>query len=269
MRFFGDPTPIQRNYLAAELREDAADYELAGSVHIQVGVGDGDEVNESRWLNEAANDQGLPSALVAFCDLSSEFAQDVLDEQQAIERVRGIRHIVGRSAEEDARIGSDALLDDPVWTKNLASLRERDLSFDLQLIPLQADRAAAVLESLPGLRVALCHCGSPWDQSESGLANWRLGLERFAENPDVVCKISGLAMFDHNWSLDNFRKIVETCIDVFSPPRCMFGSNFPVDKLHKSYSEIWGAYETIAGQYSDVEQEMLFGKTAERFYRLT
>lgn len=268
IRFFGDPTPIQRNYLASELRDDADDYDLAGSVHIQVGVGVGDEVNESRWLNEAAEYDELPSALVAFCDLSSDTAQQVLDEQQQISRVRGIRHIVGRSSEEDAKFGSDALLGDPQWIDNLGSLRERDLSFDLQLTPPQAERAAALLETLPGLRVALCHCGSPWDQTVSGLAGWRRGLQRFAENPDVVCKISGLAMFDQNWSLDNFRRIVESCIEIFTPDRCMFGSNFPVDKLHKSYSEIWGAYETTAVQCSDDEQEGMFAGNAEAFYRL-
>lgn len=268
VRFFGDPAPIQRNYLAPELREDASRYDLAGSVHIQVGVADGDEVNESRWLDQAADEDGLPSALVAFCDLSLPNAQAVLDQQQTINRVRAIRHIVGRSAEEDVKSGSDTLLDNPLWIENLGTLRERDLSFDLQLIPQQADRAATVLETLPGLRVAICHCGSPWDQTVSGLASWRRGLRRFAENPDVVCKISGLAMFDHDWSLNNVRQIVESCIEIFTPARCMFGSNFPVDKLHKSYDEIWGMYETIAAQCSEDEQAMMFGRTAESFYRL-
>ena len=269
IRFFGDPAPIQRNYLASELRADAANYELAGSVHIQVGVADGDEVNESRWLDEAAEVDGLPSALVGFCDLAAENAQQVLDDQSRIRRLRGIRHIVGRSQEEDAANGSDGLLDNPVWVENLASLRERNLSFDLQLIPQQIDRAAKVLQRLPGLQVALCHCGSPWDQSSAGLARWRAGLEQLAALPDVYCKISGLAMFNHRWSVDEIRTIVTTCIDVFGTRRCMFGSNFPVDKLHKSYDDIWQAYETLAGVYSVKEQERLFSGTAAEFYRLS
>jgi len=268
IRFFGDPAPIQRNYLASELCDDAANYELAGSVHIQVGVADGDEVNESRWLDESAGVDGLPSALVGFCDLAAENAQQVLDDQGRIQRVRGIRHIVGRSQEEDAANGSDGLLDNPVWVENLASLRERNLSFDLQLIPQQIERAAKVLQQLPGLQVALCHCGSPWDQSPAGLARWRAGLEQLAALPDVYCKISGLAMFNHRWSIDEIRTIVTTCIDVFGARRCMFGSNFPVDKLHKTYDEIWQAYETLAGVYSVKEQERLFSDTAAEFYSL-
>lgn len=269
IRFFGDPAPIQRNYLVSELRADAANYELAASVHIQVGVADGDEVSESRWLDEAAEVDGLPSALVGFCNLAAENAQQVLDDQSRIQRLRGVRHIVGRSPQEDAAYGSDTLLDNPVWIENLASLRERNLSFDLQLIPQQIERAAKVLQRLPGLQVALCHCGSPWEQSAAGLARWRAGLKQLAALPDVYCKISGLAMFNHRWSVDEIRTIVTTCIDIFGARRCMFGSNFPVDKLHKSYDEIWQAYETLASGYSDEEQERMFAGTAAAFYRLS
>ena len=71
MRFFGDPTPIQRNYLAQELQHDAADFDLLGSVHVQVGVAPGDELRETEWLSNVADADGLPTAVVAFCDLSA------------------------------------------------------------------------------------------------------------------------------------------------------------------------------------------------------
>jgi predicted TIM-barrel fold metal-dependent hydrolase len=268
VRFFGDPAPIQRNYLADELLQDATDYQLDGSVHIQVGVADGDEVKESQWLDQAAGVSGLPTALVAFCDLAAENAQRVLDQQQAIARVRGIRHIVGRSSAEDANTGSNSLLNNTVWIENLASLSERDLSFDLQLIPPQVDKVADILESIPGLRVALCHCGSPWDRSISGFRRWRAGLQRLARNPDVYCKISGLSMFDHDWSVADLRPVVESCIEIFGADRCMFGSNFPVDKLHKTWNEVWGAYEQITESCSAGEQDRLFAGTAREFYRI-
>jgi len=268
IRFFGDPAPIQKNYLASDLCADAVSYELAGSVHIQVGVADGDDVNESRWLDDVARENGLPSAIVAFCDLSNADAQQRLDSQMAIERVRGIRHIVGRSATEDTATGSDGLLQNSVWLENLASLRDRNLSFDLQLIPQQVERMVAVLQRIPDLRVALCHCGSPWDQSSAGLVSWRDGLRKLAALPNVFCKISGLAMFRHQWSTEDNRPIITTCIELFGASRCMFGSNFPVDRLHKSYDEIWQAYETLASGYSGEEQERLFAGTAAEFYRL-
>ena len=134
-RFFGDPAPIQKNYLVADLRRDASSYELAGSVHVQVGVASGDEVRETEWLEACAAEHGLPSAVVAFCDLAADNVASVLDEHSRSTRLRGVRQIVGRSAEEDAVTGSAALLDDPRWRDGLLELRERQLSFDLQLIP--------------------------------------------------------------------------------------------------------------------------------------
>ena len=269
VRFFGDPAPIQRNYLAAELQDDAADYELIGSVHVQVGVAAGDEVKESSWLDVEAGKTGLPTAVVAYCDLAAANAQQVLDEQQEFSRVRGIRQIVGRSSDEDIATGSDALLDDPVWRRNLASLRDRGLSFDLQLTPPQVERAAAVLEATPGLRVALCHCGSPWDQTPSGIQSWQNGLKKLARNADVYCKISGLSMFNHTWSEEDLRPLVESCIEIFGAERCMFGSNFPVDKLHKSWGEVWGAYEKLSVSCSEAERARLFAGTAAEFYRIS
>jgi predicted TIM-barrel fold metal-dependent hydrolase len=268
VRFFGDPAPIQKNYLVADLLEDAATFELAESVHVQVGVAAGDEVRETAWLEATASEHGLPSAIVAYCDLAAEDAQQILDSHSQAPRLRGVRQIVGRSESEDAVTGSGALLENPLWRDNLGSLRERGLSFDLQLIPPQLTKVAEVLELLPGLKVALCHCGSPWDQTAAGMRAWRTGLERLARLPDVYCKISGLSMFNHDWKLEELRPIVDTCIELFGPARCMFGSNFPVDKLHKSWDEIWFAYEEIAGGYTAQEQSLLFVETAAGFYRL-
>jgi predicted TIM-barrel fold metal-dependent hydrolase len=267
-RFFGDPTPIRKNYLIADLRSDAIDYELAGSVHVQVGVADGEALNETAWLEKTAAVDGLPSAIVAYCDLAGTGVRQELEEHKAYPRVRGIRQIVGRSEKEDAATGSGQLLLDPRWRDGLMQAAELGLSFDLQLIPSQMLRAAEVLAGVPGLRVALCHCGSPWDRSPGGLRTWRHGLRSIAQLPGSACKISGLGMFDHHWTRDSIRPLVEACIETFGADRCMFGSNFPVDKLHASYTNVWRAFEEITVSLPSTESERLFFGTAAEFYRL-
>ena len=268
-RFFGDPTPIQKDYLVADFRDDAADYELAASVHVQVGVAPGDELKETAWLQQTGDDAGLPSAIVAFCELDSAEAPQQLAAQLKFSRLRGVRQIIGRSAEEDAVTDSGSLIDDPVWRENLVLLGELGLSFDLQLTPGQLPRVAEVLAEAPDTDVALCHCGSPWDQTEAGLGSWQEGLRLLASLPNVYCKISGLGMFDHNWSVESISPIVEACIETFGAERSMFGSNFPVDKLHRSYREIWQAYERISAGLGERQQKLLFGDTACNFYRIT
>lgn len=267
-RFFGDPTPIQKNYLVEDFRKDARDFALAASVHVQVGVAEGDEINETKWLEATAEESGLPSAIVAFCALEKEGALEQIEAQREYPRVRGIRQIVGRSDAEDAQTGSAKLVSTPAWIKHLQALGGMGLSFDLQLTPPQVPTVVEALARAPETKVAICHCGSPWDQTDDGLKEWQRGMRLLAELPQVSCKISGLGMFDHQWSLDSIRPIVEGCVEIFGAGRCMLGSNFPVDKLHANYSRVWRAYETILATLPEAEQALLFGETARSFYRI-
>jgi len=264
-RFFGDPTPIQKDYLVLNFLNESPRYRPARSVHVQVGVAPGDELLESQWLQQLPD---FPQAIVAYCDLASPTVAADLEAQMRFSKVRGIRQIIGRHTQEDQKHGSDALLDNPAWFEGLRLLAHRGLSFDLQLIPQQMDRVYALLKSVPELAVALCHCGSPWHQDKVGLHYWREGLRQLATLPNVACKISGLGMFNPQWQLDDLRPIILDVVDIFGPQRTMFGSNFPVDKLYNTYDALWEAYDTITTEFSSAEREQLFVGTATDFYRL-
>ena len=270
-RFFGDPTPIQKNYLPGDFREDIGDLPVVASVHIQVGVQEDQAVEETRWLQSVADSAeggGMPAAIVAFCDLSEENAMEVISRHQQFRNLRGIRQIVGRSPEEDRLSGSDRLLDNPLWRENLSRLAERDLSFDLQLVPEQIPKAINVFSELSGLKIALCHCGSPFEQSDREIAVWQSRLKDLAELPDVSCKLSGFGMFDHDWTCDSIRPLVDAVINIFTPARCMFASNFPVDRLYSDYHHLWRAYSDITSDFSDEERDRMFYGNGRDFYRI-
>ena len=261
-RFFGDPTPIQRDYLLDAFRRDAAGF--TASVHIQVGAEDG--LAEARWVQSVAEaNPDWPMAQVVFCDLTAEDLPSRLDAFQALSTVRGVRQIVGRAPGEDAVTGTNALLDDPRFLEGLREAGRRGLSFDLQLIPELMEKTAGVLARAPETRVALCHAGSPHDRSPEGLASWRGALRALSDQPQVSCKLSGLGMFDHGWTTEAIRPIVETCLARFGPARCMFGSNFPVDKLTSDYATLVAAYEAIV---PEADWPRVFHDTAAAFYDL-
>ncbi len=267
-RFFGDPAPIQRDYLVPDLRADAAGLPLIASVHIQVGVAPGDELAESAWAAAQQAATGLPSAAIAFCDLTAPDCAAQLDAQLAVGMVRGIRQIVGRSAREDAATGSGALLTDPRFRAGLAAVAARGLSFDLQLVPGQMAAAAALLAELPGLPVALCHAGSLQDFSAAGRAEWRAGIAALAALPQLICKFSGLGMFAPDWTAATARDQFGVVLDAFGPDRLAFGSNFPVEKLASSYASVWARYGELAARLTAAERDALFAGTAARFYRI-
>ena len=265
-RFFGDPTPIQRNYLPSDLLTDIGSLPVTKSVHIQVGAEDG--LEEHRWLNSLRASHHLPSALVAFCDLRQQDREESLDQLSSIGGLSGIRQIVGRSAKEDRQTGTASLLTDDLFLAGLKSLAVRDLSFDLQLTPPQMQMAAKLFLKVPDLPVALCHAGSLSDFSKKGIAEWRDGLKALAQQSRMICKISGFGMFDHTWTEASIRDFVLMAIDIFTPQRVAFGSNFPVDKLYTDYQDLWRAYLNITADFSKSERERMFAGTAEAFYKL-
>lgn len=260
-RFFGDPAPIARTYRLPDFRADHADADVIASVHIQVGAAD--PLAETRWLAAHAESRRWPLAIVAAADLSAPGLATDLDalEEAAGGRLRGIRQIIARHPSED---GADAgaLLQDPAFARGLAELAHRGLSFDLQLTAPLLRQAAEVFAREPGLGVALCHCGSPWDDTAAAMADWRAGLAAFARLPRAVAKISGLGMLR---PAGDSAAVVDGVLAAFGPTRTMWGSNVPVDALYRP----WGALLSEAmTRVPKGDRAQVFAGTARAFYRL-
>jgi predicted TIM-barrel fold metal-dependent hydrolase len=261
-RFFGDPKSIQRNYLIDEFRASADAQGIGASVHIQVGAAD--PWKEAFWVQSIADSNpDWPLVQVVYCDLTDPKREQNLDRYTNLASVVGVRQIIGRAAKEDAATGTNALLDDPRFIDGLHSLARRGLSFDLQLTPDLMLQAAQVFTQTPYTKIALCHAGSPQDRSKAGLSNWANNLKHLARLPNVFCKLSGLGMFEHNWTTQSFKPIVDACLAEFGADRLMFGSNFPVDSLSSSFQELYEAYVTLV---PETDHECIFGKTAYNFY---
>ena len=125
---------------------------------------------------------------------------------------------------------------------------------------------ARLLQQAPETKVALCHAGSPHDRTPAGIAAWAQALRTLSEQPQVACKLSGLGMFQHDWTTEDFRPLVESCLDQFGAARCMFGSNFPVDSLYSDYTTLFTAIQTLVPVEA---RQFVFSDTAAAFYGLT
>ena len=261
-RFFGDPTPIQRNYLIDEHIKLAAALGFKASVHIQVGAADG--LEEAKWVNKIVSEnQAWPMAQVAFCDLSGDQREIHLDELQKLSSVVGVRQIIGRSPAEDSSSKTNELLTSDSFMKGLQSISDRGLSFDLQIIPELSETCAAVFSQFPNLQVILCHAGSPYNRTEEGITSWSSDLNHLSKLSNVSCKLSGLGMFDHNWTQATVAPIVTTVMEQFGSARVMFGSNFPVDSLSSSFKAL---FERLTSIVDEKYFEDVFFKTAQRIY---
>ena len=266
---FGDPTPLHRDYLPAQLRADASRWNLAGSVHVEAGWDAADPVGETAWLDGLAEQDGLPSALVVRAPLEDPFVEAVLEAQCAFARVRGVRYILSWHDDPAKRFAARSdWMQDRQWLSGFALLQKYGLSFDLMIYPGQMAAAARLAADHPGIAMVLNHCGSPIDRDMDGMAGWRAGLKLLAAQPNVWIKLSDLVAYDHRWTLGSLREVAMACVDAFGPARCMVGSDFPVAALHATWDEVFGAFDRILAGFSDAEREGIFCTNALRCYRI-
>ncbi|WP_233834952.1 amidohydrolase family protein [Paraburkholderia sp. ZP32-5] len=270
--FVGDARDLKHDYLLDDLLADAGEIEVLKLVHVEANHDPADPVEETRWLQGIADrdgSRGMPNAIVAAVDLSAPNAPALLEAHASFANTRGIRQILNVHDNKLFDYVGRHFMRESQWREHFALLRRYNLSFDLQLYPSQMEDAAALARAHADTLFIVNHAGMFVDRSSvAGYRAWRDGMRLLAGCPNVVAKISGLAMFDHRWSVESLRPYVLETIDTFGVERAMFASNFPVDRLFGSYTDLWRAYASIVGDASDAEKEALFRRNAERCYRI-
>jgi predicted TIM-barrel fold metal-dependent hydrolase len=245
-------------YGAEEFLAETADANVAKIVHVQAALGIEDPVNETIWLEQAAQRTGAPHAIVAHIDLrAADVEAEIARHQTASPRVRGVRDF----AEGD-------YLADPDFARGYAALGRHGLVCDLDCAWEDMAKARDLANAHPDTIVVLDHAGFPRERTPEYFANWRCGIRALAEAPSARCKISGLGMCDNDWTVDSIRPWFESCLETFGVERCVLGSNWPVDKMFSTYNAVIDAYAEIVSSLSRDEQVALFSGNADRVFNL-
>ena len=207
------------------------------------------------------------------------------------DRFRGIRH--STSWDPDPALHNPAyhvpqgLMADPAYRDGFSRLAPLDMSFDAWLYHPQIDELTSLAQAFPATRIVLNHVGGPLgigayaSKRDEVFARWSASIRALAKCPNVHVKLGGLGMRLNGFGFEThadppssdtlaaaWRPYVETCITAFGASRCMFESNFPVDKGSYSYPVFWNACKKLARGASADEKAFLFSRTAARFYRL-
>jgi predicted TIM-barrel fold metal-dependent hydrolase len=265
----GDISSIAyKSYGLDDYLADAKGWNVVQVVHVECGLPPKDQLSETDWLQGIADQRGVIGGIVAGANLDDSNVEPMLAAHASHGAVRGIRQIVNWHADPAKTYGPTDKLLDAQWRKGFALLAKYGLSFDLQLYASQMPVAAELADAHPDIPLIVNHAGMPTDRDEAGLAAWREGLAALAQRPNVSCKISGLAMVDRSWTTASLKPFVLQVIETFGIERCMFASNFPVEKIHGSFGAFYAAYDAITAGFSHDEREALFAGTARRIYRL-
>jgi predicted TIM-barrel fold metal-dependent hydrolase len=207
------------------------------------------------------------------------------------DRFRGIRHITAWDADPSIRNPAYSpprgLLGDKAFREGFAVLGRLGLSFDAWLYHPQIGELADLARAFPATRIVLNHVGGPIGigayagKRNEVFAVWAASIETLAACPNACVKLGGLGMRMGGFGFHDqpeppssealaaaWQPYVETCIAAFGASRCMFESNFPVDKGSYSYPVFWNACKLLAKGASKTEKADLFAGAAARFYRL-
>lgn len=264
-----DVRPFAHDYHVADYLRDASPANVRQSVHVQAGWNPADPVGETRWLRETAQETGYPHAVVAHVDLAAADAADVIAAHASHGAVRGIRMVL--TWHPDPRYRRAARADyfrDAAWLRGLSVMADLGLSFDLQIFPSQMAEAERVVARHSGVRFIIDHLGLPIGGQGNEPEVWRAGLGRLAAHDNVAIKLSGFSHFLARWSPELAAPLVEVAWAAFGRSRCLFGSNYPVDRPFVGFARL---VEDLAAILETIEPggaDAVFVDNARAWYRL-
>lgn len=268
-RIFGPYQPLCRDYPMSEYLADIAGQGVAKAVYVQANWPPDRAEAEARWIEDLGRQTGWPHATVAYADMTVPDARPALDRLMRNPRLRGIRQQFHHHDNPQFSFASRPdLCDDPNVRKNCAALAAYGLSFDLQIFAPQAEGAARLAAACTKTTFVLQHAGMPEDLSPSGRAAWTRGLDLLAACPNVVAKLSGLGTFVHRVDRDLIARVWHETVGRFGPARCLWGSNFPIEKLWTDYPALLAAHLAAAETLPAAARQAIFHDTASRVYRL-
>ena len=268
-RIFGPYAPIRRDYTINEYLADLAGSGVTRSIYVQTNWAKQQFEDEAAWVQRTASERGWPHAIVAYADISVGDVRPQLDRLTRYSLVRGVRMQLHWHANPLYRFATwPDLCDDPVIQRNVAHLADYNFTFDLQVFAPQMASAARLAEACPRVTFILQHAGMLEDLSPEGRGAWREGMQTLAARPNVVSKLSGLGTFIHRNDPAHIADIVAETVALFGGERCLFGSNFPIEKLWTGYRALVDAFRAAAAPLGAQERDALFCATAIRVYRL-
>jgi predicted TIM-barrel fold metal-dependent hydrolase len=268
-RIFGPYEAIRRDYLIDEYVADLAGTGVTQSVYVQCNWPKDRFEDEVAYVQQVANAHGFPQAIVGYADFLVDDVRPQLDRLTKYPGMRGLRMQLQWHQNPQYQFASSSdLARTPALQKNVAYLADYNWSFDLQVFAGQMQGAAELADSAPKVTFILQHAGMLEDLSPQGWEEWRQGMRLLASRRNIVSKLSALGTFIHKNDPAHIAAIVHETIQIFGPERCLFGSNFPVEKLWTNYADLIAAYRKAIEPLGDVVARAALHDTAKKIYRL-
>lgn len=268
-RIFGPYESIMRDYPLSEFAADAIPYGVVKSVYVQANWAPERFAEEARWVQSEADAHGLIGGIVAYADFTVDDVRPQLDRLQLYPLVRGVRQQLHWHEIPLYRFAAHAeLARDPVVQRNVARLADYDWVFDLQVFDSQMPGAGELADAAADTVFVLQHAGMLEDTSASGREHWQRRLSELALHSNVNTKLSAFGTFLHRNDPAHIARMIADVVGIFGVDRCLFGSNFPIEKIWTDYGALVDAFVAGSASLGADAQRRIFHDNAFRIYGL-
>lgn len=302
MAFFASPKYFIQPYLPQDYQKDSQGFSIEGFVHVEAGwkgKGKMAAIEETKWLakiNPVSGPRIL--AMIVNADLSrgSEVEDLIKAHKGASPLVKGAREALSWQADKGILNGcaDPDRIHNPNWRKGFECLLKTGLSFEGTIYHNQLEQLGELAGAYPEQAIMLSHLATPvagagafggsgktTQERADIFKSWQSGLSKLAEHANVSVKLSGLAMpvcgfgWEHRAQppstqeiADAFAPYFDHAIKAFGADRCLFGSNFPIDKVSLPLKHLIDAYLILFKALSIQDRQKIFYQNALDFYRM-
>jgi len=251
------PDILRQDYLPDQLFPELEQAAITATVLVQAAP----TVQETDYLIRLADQTSFIKGVVGWVDVSDAHALGDLNRLARSPLFKGVRPML-----QD--------IDDPRWLIDqgrpeiFAALIDRALSFDALIVPEQLPTLIDFVGRYPELRVVVDHAAKP-AISGAPPTEWQAALRDLSQSPNVFCKVSGLVTeVEGNVTQDVLQPYVDALVDMFSPARLIWGSDWPVLTMRLSYGQWLSLSEALLSGVTATDRQAIYGKNASAFYRL-
>lgn len=251
---------LYRDYRQSDIQQQLESFDIGATVLIQAS----DSYADTFFLVGVANQSPQIKAVVGWVALDRpEEAAVALNTYRSIPVIKGVRALT-HTYQDNLWISKDSV------SESLETLAE--LGFSLDYVATNPEHRKAILEvarNNPRLQIVLDHFTKP-DIANQEWQPWADAMAELATLPNVYSKVSGLnTLSKPNWLAKDWKPYVEYMVEIFGSERLMIGSDWPFSRLNGEFDEVWNGLVDVLSDYSANQQDDIYFKTAEKFYRLS
>ncbi len=248
---------IRHDFLPPDLKPILDANRIQGCIAVQADQSE----TETDFLLGLADEHDFIKGVVGWVDLCSPNIHERLEQYSQFSKLKGFRHILEAEPVE--------FILKPEFQRGIAALKSYGFTYDILVYPKHLAFIPDLIRDKTEQAFVIDHLAKP-DMKNGLFLNWEAGIDQIAPFENVYCKLSGMITEADlkNWKKEDIFPYMDKVFDFFGAERLMFGSDWPVCKLAGEYDVVCGLVDEYLSKLSKREQELVWGKNAEQFYKL-